>query len=55
MKKNFLDSDGGLATVSSKAATGLVKTLATSFDYSATGIRILENDARQRTLGDRSV
>lgn len=35
--KNFLDSDGGLATVSSKAATGLVKTLATSFDYSATG------------------
>ncbi len=35
--RNFLDSDGGLNLVNTKPANGLVKTVASSFDYSATG------------------
>jgi RHS repeat-associated protein len=35
--RNFLDSDGGLATVSSKTVTGQIKTFASNFDYSSAG------------------
>ncbi len=35
--KNFADSDGGLATVSSKTSNGQFKTYATNFDYSSNG------------------
>ena len=35
--RNFLDSDGGLSAVNTKAANGLVKPVASDFDYSATG------------------
>jgi RHS repeat-associated protein len=35
--RNFLDSDGGLSVVNTKAANGLLKTMASNFDYSATG------------------
>jgi hypothetical protein len=45
--KNFLDADGGLAAVSSKAKNGQMKTVATAFDYSATG------DVRKMMLGNR--
>ncbi len=44
--RNFLDADGGLAAVSSKAANGQMKTVATAFDYSATG------DVKKMMLGN---
>lgn len=44
--KNFLDTDGGLATVSSKAVNGQTKTIATNFDYSASG------DVKKMMLGN---
>ncbi len=35
--KTFLDADGGLASVSTKAANGIMKTVAANFDYDASG------------------
>lgn len=35
--RNFLDSDGGLSVVNTKAANGLIKTVVSDFDYSADG------------------
>jgi len=35
--RNFLDSDGGLSVVNTKALNGLLKTVATDFDYSPGG------------------
>lgn len=35
--RNFLDSDGGLSVVTSKAANGMVERLASDFDYTAAG------------------
>lgn len=35
--RNFLDSDGGLSVVTSKAANGFVKRVASDFDYTAAG------------------
>ena len=35
--RNFLDTDGGLSSATTKAAGGLLKQVASNFDYSATG------------------
>jgi hypothetical protein len=44
--RNFLDNDGGLNLVTSKAGNGQVKQVASNFDYSATG------DVRKMKLGN---
>jgi hypothetical protein len=44
--RNFLDNDGGLSSVTSKAGNGQVKQVASNFDYSATG------DVRKMKLGN---
>jgi hypothetical protein len=44
--RNFLDNDGGLSLVTSKAGNGQVKQVASNFDYSATG------DIRKMKLGN---
>ncbi len=37
ISRNYLDSDGGLATATTKTANGLERVTASNFDYSATG------------------
>jgi hypothetical protein len=44
--RNFLDNDGGLSSVTSKAGNGQVKQVASNFDYSAAG------DVRKMKLGN---